>query len=299
MGTELTDNLPEIARSSALQAAIDGLDVTLGDELERYRLWRERGNSITTTRPDLWLKSSSAHTSVSSIEPAPTKLQSPEPANPISIPSDYQDIDLTRTPTAQIPTPISVANPPSASVSDTFSSEPASQISAKINSKISSDSSSALVKKPAPAKAPSVAELDAQLDAQLNTQLDTDTQPDDHLGTAQLITELDTEMDAGIGSELDESLSAWTASYQKEISPPPAPDSEAEEEEDFSIGIAGFISIGLIAFSVVAITFLLFDPFGWLRTQRNPPPPRPPLPPPVPLCPPLIPSIRRRSIESY
>lgn len=45
--TEVETNLPEIAKSPVLQAAIDGLDVTLHDELERYRHWCANGKSLS------------------------------------------------------------------------------------------------------------------------------------------------------------------------------------------------------------------------------------------------------------
>jgi hypothetical protein len=234
MGTDLTNDLPEIARCPVLQAAIDGLDVSLGDELERYRLWRERGNSITTIRPSARIKTSynKVDKKVDKVDAVNTAPSADAQALPSSISQSatYRDIDLTSPPSA-VPEPVN-----DKSVDAQVDPQP---------------SASALVKPPA------------------ETATTASTPP------------LDTNLEA----ELDDSLEAWTASYQQEMRPPDAPTrlevpekptpaepKVEEEEEDVSIGIAGIVSIGLIAFSVVAISFLLLDPFGWLRTQRNTPP---------------------------
>jgi hypothetical protein len=45
------DELPAIAKSSLLQAALNGLDANLNDELERYRHWQSNGQSFSYLNP--------------------------------------------------------------------------------------------------------------------------------------------------------------------------------------------------------------------------------------------------------
>lgn len=45
------DFLPAIAKSSALQTALAGLDASLSDELDRYRHWQENGQTISYLNP--------------------------------------------------------------------------------------------------------------------------------------------------------------------------------------------------------------------------------------------------------
>ena len=46
-----TDLLPAIAKSSALQTALAGLDASLNDELDRYRHWQDNGQTISYLNP--------------------------------------------------------------------------------------------------------------------------------------------------------------------------------------------------------------------------------------------------------
>ena len=46
-----SDLLPAIAKSSALQTALTGLDASLNDELDRYRHWQDNGQTISYLNP--------------------------------------------------------------------------------------------------------------------------------------------------------------------------------------------------------------------------------------------------------
>jgi hypothetical protein len=199
--TEVETNLPEIAKSPVLQAAIDGLDVTLHEELERYRHWRTHGKSLS-----LW--------------------QTPSfyPQEP-SLASDDQRDD-TKTVLEQSPD----ADQPPASASQ----------SALLPSTPPEDSEEILQ------------EWVSDYRQEIATPIQTPAPPPE--------------------AQEQTPPSADTESPTAKTSEPNHTEDSSPAEEDFSIGLAGVISLVLIVLSGSAIALLLLDPFGWFRSKPTAPP---------------------------
>jgi hypothetical protein len=239
--TEVDTNLPEIAKSPVLQAAIDGLDVTLHEELERYRHWCASGKSLSA-----WQGCSVYRATYH--EPAPK--------------FDHNSDALSGTAQA-----LETGSEPMPTAADQGIPETAS---------------SALLAIATPAKDQAEAEEEDILQEwasdyrqQMATPLDVQNNP--HKEGTEVQTELETAP--------PQPTSADPASVSSESSPAPS-----AEEEDFSIGIAGIVSLVLIFLSGSAIALLLFDPFGWLRSKPPAPTPTSPssLNSPEPSASPLI-----------
>ena len=221
--TEVETNLPEIAKSPVLQAAIDGLDVTLHDELERYRHWCENGKSLSA-----WQSSSFS----------------------------ARKFD--------------------------HSADAVSETAQALETGADQTSSSALLAIASPATDQTETEEEDILQEwasdyrqQMATPLDVQNTP--HKEQTEVQTELETAP--------PQPTPADPASVSSESSPAPS-----AEEEDFSIGIAGIVSLVLIFLSGSAIALLLLDPFGWLRSKPPAPTPTSPssLNSPEPKTSPLI-----------
>ncbi len=218
--TEVETNLPEIAKSPVLQAAIDGLDVTLHDELERYRHWCENSKSLSAWQTASYQRE--VHRDAApKFDPSPDKV------------SKTTQLELSVTPDQSNP--------------------------------LNENSASALMSIATPATEPTdhreeteaediLQEWVSDYRQQMATPLDIQNTPQQD--QKQVQTELETAT----------SNTPSTASVE------PSPDGSIVEE-DFSIGIAGIVSLVLIVLSGSAIALLLFDPFGWLRSK--PPAPTP------------------------
>ncbi|MFN3927584.1 MAG: hypothetical protein ACK4QL_09760 [Pseudanabaenaceae cyanobacterium] len=125
MQTLMDPQLPEIAKSPVLQAALDGLDVTLHAELERYRHWCDTGRTVLPRPP----KKAPPEPIAPAPEPTVHEVDLSAAivrttANDITTPetTDFSEADLQQwaedyqqklqTPVESIPTQLEVSSPP-------------------------------------------------------------------------------------------------------------------------------------------------------------------------------------------